>query len=105
MSGVEQFVLGVWTFQRNDDRFIIQRHASDDGFELLVNDKSGQRAFRFRDIERLVVCQSDMETFLVRTGWSLTDFSPDRRVADRRLFPRVSPDRRRWWTDVWRLPH
>ena len=104
MSGVEQFVLGVWTFQRNDDRFTIQRHASEDGFELLVSDKDGKRAFRFRDIERLVMCQSDMETFLVRTGWSLADFSPDRRVADRRLFPRVSPDRRRWWTDVWRLP-
>jgi hypothetical protein len=104
MSGLDQFVLGVWTFQRKDDRFTIQRHVSEEGFALLVSDNGGQRTLRFRDLERLVVCQSDMETFLVRTGWSLADFAPDRRVADRRTFPRVTPDRRRWWTDVWRVP-
>jgi hypothetical protein len=41
-----------------------------------------------------------MEQFLVRTGWSLVAFSPERRrYQDRRGFPRVNPDRRRWWTD------
>jgi hypothetical protein len=102
MDGLDQFVLGAWTFQRRDDRFTIQRHAGEEGFELHVTDNSGERTFRFRDFDRLVVCQSDMETFLVRTGWSLADFTPDRRRADRRRFPRITSDRRRWWTDVWR---
>jgi hypothetical protein len=44
-----------------------------------------------------------MEAFLVRTGWSLADFTPDRRGGDdRRDLPREDNDRRRWWTDVVR---
>jgi hypothetical protein len=103
MDAIERQLLGAWTFQRRDDRFTIQRDASDDGgFELLVTDNGRVRTFRFGDFERLVIFQSDMEAFLVRTGWSLADFTPDRRRADRRSFPRVTNDRRRWWTDVWR---
>jgi hypothetical protein len=45
-----------------------------------------------------------MEHFLIKTGWSLEQFSPDRRTGqDRRGFPRVDVDRRRWWTDGLRL--
>lgn len=97
-----RLLVGEWTFQRKGDRFSIRRRAADDGFELLVTDSRGERVFRFDDFDRLVMCQSDMETFLVRTGWSLADFTPDRRRADRRQFPRITSDRRRWWTDVWR---
>jgi hypothetical protein len=103
MDGIDDRLLGEWTFQRKDDRFTIHRRAGESGFELLVNDNGRERTYRFGEFDRLVICQSDMETFLVRTGWSLADFTPDRRRADRRRFPRVSPDRRRWWTDVWRV--
>jgi hypothetical protein len=102
MDAIERQLLGAWTFQRRDDRVTIRRDAADDGFELLVSDNGRLRTFRFPEFERLVVFQSDMEAFLVRTGWSLADFTPDRRRADRRAFPRVTTDRRRWWTDVWR---
>lgn len=102
MDAIERQLLGAWTFQRKEDRFTIQREAAENGFELLVSENGRVRTFRFDDFERLVVCQSDMETFLVRTGWSLADFTPDRRRADRRAFPRITSDRRRWWTDVWR---
>ena len=41
-----------------------------------------------------------METFLLKTGWVLTSFSPERRGGrDRRSFPRIDDERRRWWTD------
>jgi len=41
-----------------------------------------------------------METFLLRTGWTFASFSPERRIPlDRRTFPRITSDRRRWWTD------
>jgi hypothetical protein len=102
MDAIDERLLGAWTFQRREDRVTIQRDAAENGFELLVSENGRVRAFPFADFERLVIFQSDMEAFLVRTGWSLADFSPDRRRADRRTFPRVSTDRRRWWTDV---PH
>jgi hypothetical protein len=103
MGAIEERLLGVWTFQRREDRFTIQRDAGESGFELLVSENGRARTFQFDDFERLVVFQCDMEAFLVRTGWSLADFTPDRRRADRRSFPRVTTDRRRWWTDVWRV--
>ena len=36
---------------------------------------------------------------LLRTGWLLLTYAPDRRRRDRRRFPRATNDRRRWWTD------
>jgi hypothetical protein len=41
-----------------------------------------------------------MEAMLVQTGWSFVEFSPDQRAGrDRRGWPRLPNDRRRWWTD------
>lgn len=66
---------------------------------LVVEENGVPRTYQFQDADRLVAFQSDMEAFLVRTGWSLLEFSPDRRTGnDRRRFPRVD-ERRRWWTD------
>ncbi len=95
-------LLAVWTFQRRGDRVEIHRQRADDGsFQLLVIENGRARTFGFTDFDRLVTFQSDMEAFLVRTGWFLAAFSPDRRRGgDRRTFPRDAPDRRRWWTDV-----
>ncbi len=95
-------LLATWTFQRRDDRVEIHRQRIDDGsFQLVVVENGRARTFAFSDFDRLVTFQSDMEAFLVRTGWFLAAFSPDRRTGrDRRNFPREAPDRRRWWTDV-----
>ena len=89
----------IWLFGRRDDRMRIRREASADGFALVVEENGVPRSYPFQDAGRLVAFQSDMEAFLVRTGWSLLEFSPDRRSGvDRRRFPRLD-ERRRWWTD------
>lgn len=100
VSGVE--LLASWMFRRRDDQLTIERQRTEDGtFQLVIIENGRPRSFVFTDFERLVLFQSDMESFLVRTGWSLAGFHPDRRTgADRRQFPRTNPDRRRWWTDV-----
>ena len=96
-------VLAEWTFRRRDDRLALRREQTDQGYQLVVTKNGHPRTFTFRDIERLVVFQYDMEDFLLRTGWSLADFAPDRRSGgDRRGLPREGNDRRRWWTDVVR---
>jgi hypothetical protein len=96
-------VLAEWTFRRRDDRLSLRREQTDQGFQLVITESGHPRTFTFRDVERLVVFQHDMEDFLVRTGWSLADFTPDRRTGDdRRGLPRDGNDRRRWWTDVVR---
>jgi hypothetical protein len=93
-------LLAAWTFQRGDDRLTIRREATDDGMQLVVMENNRPRTFTFVDADRLAGFQHDMEAFLVRTGWSLAEFTPDRRRGlDRRGFPRVEVDRRRWWTD------
>jgi hypothetical protein len=95
----------AWTFRRRDDRLTIRREQSEQAWQLVVVEGGRSRVFTFTDLARLVVFQHDMEAFLVRTGWSLADFTPDRRGSrDRRGFPRDGNDRRRWWTDVVRDP-
>ncbi len=91
----------TWTFQRGDHRLLLQRHDEEDRVGLIITGDEGSRTIAFRDFEALVTFQMNMEQFLVRTGWSLAAFAPDRRrYQDRRWFPRVHPDRRRWWTDT-----
>ncbi len=91
----------TWTFARGDQRLEIYRMLSERGPELvLIGDEAPQTA-RFDNLTALVIFQSDMEKLLMRTGWCLVGFSPERRVTrDRRRVPRLGTDRRRWWTDV-----
>lgn len=90
----------TWIFARNDDRLTLKR-VDRDGSPTLVIDNGETREYRFEDMAALVVFQSDMEQLLVQTGWALTEFTPDRRTGyDRRGFPRIENDRRRWWTDA-----
>jgi hypothetical protein len=91
------------TFRRADDHLTLIREHHENGPHLLIieNGEGRARTFTFADDEKLAVFQNDMEHFLVHTGWSLVAFAPDRRTTgDRRCFPRIDPDRRRWWTDV-----
>jgi hypothetical protein len=87
-------------FQRGDERLMLQRHDEHEILALVITNAEGSRRVPFGDYAALVTFQMNMEEFLVRTGWSLATFTPERRrYQDRRGFPRDHPDRRRWWTD------
>ena len=89
----------LWTFSKDKERIGLGRPA---GSCALVIERLGRHVseYRFDDETRLQSFQADMEAFLLRTGWSLSNYSPERRgYRDRRSFPRLR-ERRRWWTDA-----
>ena len=89
----------TWTFERAGERLILQRCTSPDLALVILSDDTARRV-PFEDVAALIVFESDMQAFLVRTGWTLTEFTPERRgYTERRTFPRREVDRRRWWTD------
>lgn len=93
-------MLPTWTFDRQGERLIVQRDTRDGtSCALIVTAEGLSRTLEFPELAALVRFQTDMDTFLLRTGWLLMNYAPDRRRRDRRRFPRVTNDRRRWWTD------
>jgi hypothetical protein len=89
----------VWRFGRREERLTLRRETKEEGVALVVTENGTPRSFLFSNLDGLAAFQSDMEAFLVRSGWSLLEYSPDRRSGrDRRGFPRLT-ERRRWWTD------
>lgn len=88
-----------WTFRRGDERLVLQRHEQESGFTLVVMTNGTVSNIPFREESALAVFQNDMEEMLIHTGWALQECEPERRRRDRRRFPRVTNDRRRWWTD------
>ena len=97
LAGVE------WTFRRKAERVIVRREEHGDGeVWLSITDRMKERSYAFDSLDQVVKFQSNMEAFLVRTGWILEAFSPERRSGrDRRRMPRIDYERRRWWTDAW----
>jgi hypothetical protein len=93
--------VGTWTFRKDGATQTLQQcDGQGDEARLMVIRPEGAREFTFEDLDALRRFQETMETFLVRTGWTLVSFSPERRtLPDRRTFPRITNDRRRWWTD------
>jgi hypothetical protein len=87
-----------WTFGKTHERITIRR--SSDSPVLVVEPPGDQtREYSFADPSALDSFQADMEAFLLKTGWTLETYSPERRRGrDRRGFPRLR-ERRRWWTD------
>ena len=93
-------MLPTWTFDRQGEQLVVQRDARDgESCALIVTRGDESRTIEFAELPALVRFQSDMDTFLLRTGWLLLTYAPDRRRRDRRRFPRATNDRRRWWTD------
>ena len=93
-------MLPTWTFDRTGEQLIVQRDAHDGSSCALIVTRDGvSRTIDFPELAALVRFQKDMDTFLLRTGWLLLSYAPDRRRRDRRKFPRATNDRRRWWTD------
>lgn len=89
----------MWTFGKGQERLSLGRQ-SESGAFVVARPDDEVREYSFTDTARLLAFQSDMEAFLLKTGWTLLAFSPERRrrSRDRRGFPRLA-DRRRWWTD------
>ena len=90
-----------WTFRRGEECCAVERACGEaDSFILALTTNGDTRTYAFSTFERLLAFQSNLEDFLLRTGWSLDSFAPERRRGrDRRRMPRVDNDRRRWWTD------
>jgi hypothetical protein len=90
----------IWIFERSGERLEIRRQSIPQGQQLTVVREGGSSSYEFADATGLVNFQNDMEAMLVQTGWSFVEFSPDHRTGrDRRGWPRMPNDRRRWWTD------
>jgi hypothetical protein len=68
-----------------------------DGYVFVVDGDGPARSYFFTTLDALVAFHRDMEWFLLRTGWSLVGYSPERRVLrDRRKVLRtMTMDRRR----------
>ena len=89
----------TWVFERAGQRIELHRPESNIGARLMISGAGAPRSYQFSDTTAAVRFQSDMEALLLKTGWSFSQFLPDRRsVADRRTWPRLA-ERRRWWTD------
>jgi hypothetical protein len=89
----------LWTFGKDNERIGLSRRPE---LCALLVERPGKPVseYRFESETRLRAFQADMEAFLLRTGWTLVNFSPERReYRDRRSFPRIR-ERRRWWTDA-----
>jgi hypothetical protein len=87
----------IWTFARHDQRLELRRRRTSDGFMFVVSGDGPARSYFFTNLDPLVAFHRDMEWFLLRTGWSLVAYAPERRVLrDRRKVLRtMAPDRRR----------
>ena len=92
----------LWTFSRGNERIRIGRSA--DTCDLVVMTRPNEpRRYTFTDWSTLDSFHADLEAVLLNTGWSLLQYSPERRRGrDRRGFPRLQ-ERRRWWTDSTEL--
>ena len=95
----------LWTFGKENERISLGREPHSCVL-IVVNGRDQVREYRFADVARLRVFQTDMEGFLQKTGWVLLSYSPERRRRDRdrRRFPRLE-ERRRWWTDARPTEH
>jgi hypothetical protein len=90
----------IWVFARGQERLTLQRRQSAEGMVLVIDDGAMPRSYPFQDEVALIAFQTDMEGMLLQTGWLLEAFEPEQRAGrDRRSWPRLANDRRRWWTD------
>ena len=89
----------TWTFVRNNQRLDVAQCEVAGGWLLVLTRDDTPHSYLFSSASALARFQSDMEAFLLKTGWRFLEFAPERRRGrDRRTFPRLD-ERRRWWTD------
>ena len=91
--------VATWMFVRGAECLEVTQCQLEAGPQLVVAHNGTPRSYAFDSVSSLARFQTDMETFLLNTGWRFRQFLPERRRGrDRRGFPRVE-ERRRWWTD------
>jgi hypothetical protein len=82
----------VWAFSRNGSRMAVIRRDNDGDVKLvIVAGGQAPKTYTFDQETRLNSFQSDMQAFLVRTGWRFVGFRPERRsrFRDRRCAERM----------------
>jgi len=84
----------IWTFARGIERLHVRR-ASERELEMASLD--GVERFEFTTIDDLVAFHVRLEEHLRAQGWTLVEFSPERRSgeSDRRRVRRPARDRRK----------
>jgi hypothetical protein len=96
--GTDRTAKVLWTFGRGNERVRIGRGSETCDLMVMTSPNQPQR-YSFKDWSSLNAFQADIEALLLNTGWTLLQYSPERRRGrDRRGRTRVE-DRRRWWTD------
>ncbi len=86
----------LWTFGKDKGRITLGRR-SGSCVLIVARARDEVREYRFADASALRIFQTDMETFLVKTGWTQLKYFPERRRdLDRRRVPRLAERRRRW---------
>lgn len=87
----------LWTFGKDKERISLGRR-SNSCVLIVVRARDEVREYRFADESALRIFQTDMEAFLMKTGWAQLKYFPERRGRDRdrRRLPRLA-ERRRWW--------
>jgi hypothetical protein len=95
LTGEDGQPLPTWVFGRDSTTISLRRHP---GLSLeVVSSEAHRRVFTFDDIDTLTAFQCNFEAHLVDSGWTLLDFTPERRSGrERRARPRPSTDRRRY---------
>jgi hypothetical protein len=62
-------MLPVWIFQRGGERLMLHCRESARGVTLVVSGDGDLRSYSFHDFPALVKFESEMEEFLLETGW------------------------------------
>jgi hypothetical protein len=87
----------IWLFVRGSESVrLIRASTPDGGARLLVHGPgTTQTTHEFVDGSSCTAHQSELERELVKSGFSLEQFTDRRTGKDRRRFARTTPDRRR----------
>ena len=85
----------LWTFGRGNERIRIGRSSDTCDLVVMTSPTDPQR-YSFNDLSTLKSFQAEIEAFLIKSGWTLLQYSPERRRGgqDRRGFPRQEERRR-----------
>src|SRR5688572_29072722 len=76
----------LWTFGKDKERISLGRW-SNSSVLIVVRARDEVREYRFASLSALRTFQTDMEAFLMSTGWTQLKYFPERRRdRDRRRF-------------------
>jgi hypothetical protein len=75
----------VWTFARGDERLQLRHGKTEEGLLLIEHhDDLPERSFFFQDLPPLLLFEKELIARLQQTGWTIIEFSPDRRTSAER---------------------